>query len=415
MSETQPMQTHDIPQPPPLPATVPTAKLATQNTPPPPPPLPPTALPFPAAKLPPVEDNPASTAAVVRAWMKTNSLEIYADELIRQGYDDLAVLKTMKKDDLIEAANHAKMLPGHRAKFLFALQRGPSSSSEECKPETDTSDNPALTELVAVRAPLFSSSKIFTLRSGYVCNVCSKSIKKMETMYTCRTRQYHMCSACYKKAMAKKNTKDSSYVAMIVDRSGSMRSMGAEVKNGFNTFLKEQKSQTGTCYATVVRFDSKIEILQHGVSIHDVKYADRNTFKPRGSTALVDAIGKTIKMMENKIESFRNKPSRIMVMILTDGHDNKSHKFTSKQIKAKIKALEETGDWEFVFVGANQDAIKVGQRYGMKSKNCLSFDADRHHGKQTWDVLAENAVTYRACASKSAYGGFSLSQRRKCK
>jgi len=291
--------------------------------------------------------------------MRVQGLAQYADVLVdKNGYNDLGVLRRLDRPRQKKVASLCSMLPGHAAKFVDALSQTPESKQST--------------------PPLPPTKK--------------KKGKKPERSET-----------------------DASYVAMIVDRSGSMRSMGAEVMNGFNTFLKEQKTQPGECHATIVRFDTEIETLQHGVPIADVPLADGTTFQPRGCTALVDAMGQTIEKVEAQVKSMATRPSRIMVMILTDGADNESTRFERKDVMETIKRLEGTGNWEFIFVGANQDAISVGARYGMRSKNCLSFDADRSHGRETFTALAENATQYRQCASKSMYGGFSKMQRSKCK
>lgn len=297
----------------------------------------------------------ATTAtASVQEWMKAQALDQYSPKLIDTlGYDDLDVLRSLNKTELERIASLCSMLPGHTAKFVWGLQQQVPTT-----PESKTPLPPAAT---------------------------------------------------------KDATKDASYVAMVVDRSGSMTSMGNEVMNGFNKFLEQQQAQSGECNATVVRFDTEIETLHHGVPIADVPMATNQTFKPRGGTALVDAMGQTIQMVETKIASMTKRPGRIMVMILTDGQDNQSHRFKRGDVMATIKRLEDTGDWQFVFVGANQDAISVGAQYGMQMQNCLSFDADRSHGQKTWEALNANVTQYRQCASKSSYGGFSDLQRSACK
>jgi len=179
--------------------------------------------------------------------------------------------------------------------------------------------------------------------------------------------------------------------------------MGQEVMNGFNTFLSEQQKIPGKCSATVVRFDTQVEVLQHGVPISSVPKATTATFAPRGSTALLDAMGQTIEMVEKKVQSMGHKPDRVMVMILTDGAENASQKFTRAKVMATIKRLESTGDWQFIFVGANQDAIKVGRSYGMSAQNCLSYGATPEYQANTFKCMSANVAQYR-CASKHVHG-----------
>merc|ERR1712025_1484509 len=105
----------------------------------------------------------------------------------------------------------------------------------------------------------------------------------------------------------------------IVDRSGSMSSMGTAVKTGFNEFIQEQRAIPGDCMATVVRFDGEVEVVHHGVNLTDTPDATDATFEPRGQTALYDGIGDTITLVLNKIASLATKPKRVMVLVLTDG------------------------------------------------------------------------------------------------
>jgi len=102
-----------------------------------------------------------------------------------------------------------------------------------------------------------------------------------------------------------------------------------------------------------------------------------------------------------------------MVMILTDGEENTSSKFTRAAVMAQIKRLEATGSWEFMFVGANQDAIAVGRSYGMSAKNCLTYSSAPTTQTETFKCMSATMVTYRSAPSKSAYGGFTAEQRRK--
>jgi len=278
-------------------------------------------------------------------------------------------------------------------------------SSQKC-PEC-----PAGHSLTTFRTPLVSLKSIFRLGSSFTCDICKNRIAKNAIAHSCRACNHDVCDSCYKNLFGgHADTNGGAYVAMVVDRSGSMSSMGNEVMNGFNTFLEEQQALPGKCTATVVRFDSEVEVIQHGVPLHSVRKAVGNTFAPRGVTALLDAMGETIKMVETKVNQMVPKPNKVMVMILTDGAENASKSYTKNAVMTNIKRLESTGDWQFVFVGANQDAIKVGHSYGMSAKNCLSYGATPAYQNQTFKCMSANAAAYRGL-SKSLYSGFTASQR----
>merc|ERR1712176_1614001 len=188
--------------------------------------------------------------------MRQLHLQQYTPEMIEQGYDDLNFMSTLSAESLQGVAALVKMLPGHAAKFVAAM-----------------------TQQVNTSVPSASAS-------GASASSSSSSA-----------------------------TADS-YVVCVVDRSGSMSSMGTEVKNGFNAFLEEQQKMPGNCMATIVKFDNKVEVVHHGVQLSAIPPATDKTFEPRGMTALYDGIGDAIQMVKEKIPTLASKPSRVMVMVL---------------------------------------------------------------------------------------------------
>lgn len=367
------------------------------------------------------KSNANKTKNEVEVFMEQQKLEQYTKVLLNLGYDDLEVLKALSKTEIESVTKLTLMKPGHAAKFAWALAqtkepktaaaaaepKSDKTAPKEGKPEASLPQCPAGHDLVTFRTPLVTLNTLFKSGSNFTCDVCKNRIAKYAVAHGCRECNYDVCDACYTK---KYGSSGGAYVAMIVDRSGSMRSMGVEVMKGFNTFLKEQKALPGKCSATVVRFDNEVEVLQHGVELQSVRAATHDTFKPRGSTALIDAMGGTIEMVEKQVKSMEPRPDKVMVMILTDGAENASNKFTRESVMANIKRLETTGSWQFVFVGANQDAIKVGQTYGMSAQNCLSYSATPEYQNQTFQCLSANAATYRG-GCKSSYSGFTPAQR----
>ena len=347
------------------------------------------------------------TENAVKAFMKQHSLEQYTQALLSFGYDDLVVLKATPKTELENITKLINMKPGHAAKFAWAL-----SQNIEAK-KADTA------EVKKNETSVPAAKRACTSKSNQSRNVFQRLFTLGGEMFSTKTNADEAAPAAADTSTEVKNSKETStdgsaYVAMVVDRSGSMSSMGCEVMNGFNSFLKEQKALPGKCTATVVRFDDKVEVLQHGVPLQEVREADRTTFAPRGMTALLDGMGQTIKIVEQKVQSMAPKPDKTMVMILTDGAENTSREFSRKAVMASIKRLEATGNWEFVFVGANQDAIAVGASYGMSAKNCLSYGATPTYQNQTFKCMSANVSAYRG-ASKYSYSGFTPAQRAKSK
>ena len=284
---------------------------------------------------------PAHTKALID-FMRQAHLEQYTEHLLAQGYDDLNFMSTLSKKDLQSVATLVKMLPGHAAKFVAFL-----------------------------------------------------SIKVGDTI----SQQPSSASSACAGSATSASTSDSSYVVCIVDRSGSMQSMGEAVKKGFNEFIEKQKAEPGECMATIVRFDDEIEVVQHGVSLSDVLPATDSTFEPRGQTALFDAIGGTIKMVKKKISTLASKPKRVMALVLTDGAENASTKYSHKKVMKTIGKCEKKLNWTFVFVGANQDAIATGTKLGFQASQCLSYTSNSHFQQAAWKNVSANFSRQRAGGS----------------
>lgn len=160
-------------------------------------------------------------------------------------------------------------------------------------------------------------------------------------------------------------------IICILDRSGSMSSMLTETIGGFNSFISEQQKVKGKAKVTLVQFDNVYEVLYAGVKLKDVPLLDTNTFKPRGMTALLDAIGKTLTEQKARIET-EKWADKVIVVILTDGHENASQKFSTANVKHLTKDAQAEG-WSFIYLGANQDAIEAAQKFGIDTKSALNM------------------------------------------
>lgn len=160
-------------------------------------------------------------------------------------------------------------------------------------------------------------------------------------------------------------------IICILDRSGSMGSMLNETIEGFNSFIDEQKAVKGKAKVTLVQFDNKYEVIYSGVKLKNVPVLDTNTFKPRGMTALLDAIGKTLTEQKERITN-EKWADKVIVVILTDGHENASQEFKTDTVKKLTKDAQDEG-WSFVYLGANQDAIVAAQQFGIDTKSTLNM------------------------------------------
>ena len=190
------------------------------------------------------------------------------------------------------------------------------------------------------------------------------------------------------------------HISIVLDRSGSMDSIKKDTIGGFNTFLKAQKEAPGKATLSLIRFDNFYEPVYEMVEIQSVKDLDSSNFVPRGSTALLDAIGQTINDTGAKLNAMAEdkKPSKVLFVIITDGEENSSREFTKDQINKMITEQRETWKWEFVFLAATQDAIQTGIDYGIGVRNSMSYQATGKGTQAMYATLNANTTSYRSGA-----------------
>lgn len=163
-------------------------------------------------------------------------------------------------------------------------------------------------------------------------------------------------------------------IISILDRSGSMASIVGDAIGGFNTFLAEQKNVPGEARMTLVLFDNLFECAYAGKPIAEVEPLDSATYTPRGGTALMDAIGRTLNEQGARIKR-EGWADKVIICILTDGEENSSREFDRGRIQAMVKHAESHG-WSFVFLAANQDAFQAANKYGISAAHTAQFSAD---------------------------------------
>jgi len=167
--------------------------------------------------------------------------------------------------------------------------------------------------------------------------------------------------------------KDLCELIIIIDESGSMGNVKNDTIGGFNEFLKTHQEMPGEAKLTLVKFDNTYTIVNNGIDIQSVSKLTDRTYMPGGTTALLDAVGKTIDDVGRRLDitSEDEKPEKVMVMIITDGEENASKEYNLEQLKAKIKEQQDVWKWEFVFLGADQDAWNNASSMGMY--NAVNF------------------------------------------
>jgi len=163
-------------------------------------------------------------------------------------------------------------------------------------------------------------------------------------------------------------------IAFILDQSGSMGGHVEAAIAGFNEFLRDQQAVEGQARLTLVLFDDRYELPADNIPVSEVCELDTLTYVPRGSTALLDAIGKTIDSFKARIKALPEaaRPDQVIFAIFTDGEENASHQYTWRDIAGKIRRRQAKQGWEFLFLGANQDAIATAAQMNIHAHNAAT-------------------------------------------
>jgi len=198
---------------------------------------------------------------------------------------------------------------------------------------------------------------------------------------------------------------EKTHIICILDRSGSMGSIINASISGFNEFLGKQKALPDKATITVALFDDQYEILYDNVDIKNAELLNGQVWKPRGMTALYDAIGKTINSERAKLKKLGEEaPSKVLVCIVTDGLENASNEYKGEEGKKMIISLIrecEKEDWNFLYLAANQDAFAVGTSFGISGGNTITYGATTQgvsHMSQTLNCVS---TSYRSMSSTS--------------
>jgi hypothetical protein len=197
---------------------------------------------------------------------------------------------------------------------------------------------------------------------------------------------------------------DYTHITVILDRTGSMQSIRDDTIGGFNAFLNEQQAEPGRATLTLVQFDSQdpYEVIHHFQPIAAVPNLTCETFVPRASTPLLDAIGRGINDLDATLAQHpaANRPSRIVFLIVTDGQENASREFDKATIERMIQA-KQADDWQFVFLSADLAAIGDAIAGGVKAASAMAFDKTKKGAAAAWGSVSGQVANYRAARSPS--------------
>lgn len=178
-------------------------------------------------------------------------------------------------------------------------------------------------------------------------------------------------------------------LVFILDKSGSMSGLESDTIGGYNAMLKKQQEEEGEAIVTTVLFDNNYELLHDRINIKGIRPITENEYFVGGSTALLDAIGKTINKIGNaqKHTSEEHRADKVMFVITTDGMENASREYTYEKIRKMIENQKEKYGWEFIFLGANIDAISTAERFGIAPDRAANYNADSEGTRLNYEAV----------------------------
>lgn len=179
-------------------------------------------------------------------------------------------------------------------------------------------------------------------------------------------------------------------LVFILDRSGSMQGLESDTIGGFNSMLSKQKGLEGTALVTTVLFDDDWTLLHDRIAIDGVKTLTTRDYTVGGRTALLDAIGMTIEKIQSaqRHTAEEERPEKTVFVITTDGQENASHSFSRSKIRQLVQDKQQKDEWEFLFLGANMDAIAAAQDIGIQARNSVRYMSDAQGTEINFDAVS---------------------------
>ena len=194
-------------------------------------------------------------------------------------------------------------------------------------------------------------------------------------------------------------------LVFILDRSGSMQGLEGDTIGGFNAMIEKQKKEPGEAFVSTVLFDDRPEVLHDRVKVREVRPITDKEYNVRGCTALLDAIGGAIHHIGNihKYARPEDVPEHTLFVITTDGMENASRRYSARQVKEMIQHQKEKYNWEFLFLGANIDAVETAGHLGIDPDRAVNYHCDSEGTRLNFEVVAQAAAAVRCSAPLDAH------------
>ena len=201
-------------------------------------------------------------------------------------------------------------------------------------------------------------------------------------------------------------------IAALLDRSGSMSTSVEATEDGWRELINGERQNPGLCYVTLAQFDTEYEVVYPPT---DIPAVPEFGLVPRGQTALLDAAGRFINEVGEQLSALpeHKRPGHVICLIMTDGHENASRTWTWPGIKALITRQREVYKWDFIFLGADIDAVEIGERMGMEAKYAMTYDKRSRAGTGAAFASTSDVISAKRMCAASADDGFSEGDRRR--
>lgn len=200
--------------------------------------------------------------------------------------------------------------------------------------------------------------------------------------------------------------KNYTHIVALLDRSASMTTIISEMRTGFNNFINEQKKLDGECTLTVVQFDNYYDKIFDFVPINEFTELNSKNYTPRGSTALIDSMYSLIEDTGLKLSKMgeASRPENVLFIVITDGQENASKEHTNKELKEKIKHQEDKYNWQFTYLGANQDSFSEGFSLGFSNDAIMNYNTTSKGTSAMFNSLSSATSLYRTSTTTDAVG-----------
>ena len=198
----------------------------------------------------------------------------------------------------------------------------------------------------------------------------------------------------------KKETNNITELVFILDRSGSMAGLESDTVGGFNAMIEKQKKQPGKCWVSTVLFANDSQVVHDRLALEEIRPMTQEDYTVGGCTALIDAIGDAIHHIGNihKYAREEDVPAHTVFVITTDGMENASRRYSPQEVRRKIQRRKEKYGWEFLFIGANNDAVQTAGHFGISSDRAVNYHADRQGTQVLYECVSRAVGNIRANA-----------------